>query len=884
LGDNFKVEADSHSLSNFLAVLNILLQLRVAIGHGLVAMADPAPPTRESIFGTDGSPDSGDSPRESGVGEGPLQIDCIEKGTNNKVRIDFADRSSLREFRDQVGKALVEGDASIPYDGREIVVDADLYDTLGEPPRSKGASEVPMPKLKKYLLIYTDEEQLKDWDQETIQEVARALEHKISFDCPASLRDGVVLKPHQIRGVEWLQNCHRLRPHRRGSLLADDMGLGKTLQLLAYLAWCIETDPELSLSSPGATWRPILVVVPLVLLENEVWQSEIKRFFKDDGAIFEPILSFHGSTVKTFRRPDVQGREVVIGKSVLEIEKFLGYRLVITNYETIVNYQHSFAQLVDGDPIWSIAITDEAQEFKTPNTKISHAIKALDPAIRIACTGTPVENRLLDLWNLMDSLQPALLGTAKEFSRTYEARGDESAAACVEALRQKLLFGKPNAFVVRRNKSELLDLPRKEVTVVPCQMSEFEMAMHSQLVKMLPEHRRKGTHLIVLHRLVQLYQHPHLLKEDQGFLDPVALLNESTKLQVVVQILSQVKERREKAIIFSRFVNMQQILAAVLSHVFELNVQIINGSPSQQAGVKSSATTGRAKQARKAILDNFRSKPGFNILVLSPFVAGIGLTITEANHVIHYGRWWNPAVETQATDRVYRIGQERDVQVYLPTLTDSGGRISASFDERLDRLLEQKSRLANEFLRPTGDESACASELCDSLLEEQATMDTRLQPLSMDDIDKLSPLDFEAVVAVLFDAAGYKSVLTASGNDGGADVVAIRNGEVTLLQAKHSRSRSHIGKSAVGDLMGASNTYDVALRHSVRLAIVTNSGLSADAEAECWSLGVEIIARSELARRLKQTPIVLTAVLKRSQERCTSFPDGIEKLKVLMRA
>jgi hypothetical protein len=335
--------------------------------------------------------------------------------------------------------------------------------------------------------------------------------------------------------------------------------------------------------------------------------------------------------------------------------------------------------------------------------------------------------------------------------------------------------------------------------------------------------------------------------------------------------------------VFSRFVNMQQILAAVLSKMFDLNVQIINGSPSQQEGVKSSASSGRAKQARKQILDNFRSKPGFNVIVLSPFVAGIGLTITEANHVIHYGRWWNPAVEAQATDRVYRIGQERHVHVYLPTLTDPSGRIATSFDERLHQLLEQKSKLASDFLRPVGNEQGCATDLCDSLLADEGGVGPQLQPLSIPDIDTLSALDFEAVVATLFDAMGYRSLLTAAGNDGGADVVTFRNGEMTLVQVKHSHSGVPVSCEAVGDLIGASNTYNVALRHSVRMTVVTNSTLTSDAEAECRSIGIDMIKRAELARLLKSYPILLTDVLKKAHQRCTSFADGISKLDALIR-
>lgn len=845
----------------------------------------PAPPKRkENIFTLGISDETPNAQQSEPSFQVPSHIECKEHGTNAPVRIDFPSQSSLRDFKELVGRAVASGTSTVRYEERELIADEDLYKALGEGPAGS-TDAVRMEEggeAKKYLLIYTDEEQLKDWDQETVQDASRPIEESLQFERPASLLDEVKLKPHQVQGVEWLQNCHRLKPQRRGSLLADDMGLGKTLQLLTYVAWSIETDPDLGLSSPSAPWRPVLVIVPLVLLENEVWQSEIKRFFRADGAVFEPILAFHGSQVKAFRRKEAAGREVAIGKSVLEIDRFRNYRLVITNYETIVNYQHSFAQLIEGKPIWSVVITDEAQEFKTPSTKISHAIKALDPQIRLACTGTPVENRLLDLWNLMDSLQPALLGTAKEFTRNFETADENEAVTRLRALREKLLFGKPNAFVVRRDKSELLDLPKKEVTVVDCPMSDFEIAMHSQLLRMLPEHRRQGTHLSILHRLVQLYQHPHLLKEDQGFLDPIRLLQESSKLRTVVEILSGVRDRREKAVVFSRFVNMQQILAAVLSKAFDLNVQIINGSPSQQEGVKSSATTGRAKQARKQILDTFRSKPGFNVIVLSPFVAGIGLTITEANNVIHYGRWWNPAVEAQATDRVYRIGQDREVHVYLPTLTDPSGRVSTTFDQRLHQLLEQKATLASEFLRPVGNEQGCATELCDSLLSDEVNKSAHLEPLSMDDVDRLSSLDFEALIAALYDAMGHAAVLTAAGNDGGADVVAVYQGEVTLVQVKHSHCGLHVGKAAVGDLVGASNTYNVKLRHSVRMTVATNTKLATDAESECHSLGIGIIARNDLAQRLRRFPILLTDVLKKANQRCTSFGDGISKLEALL--
>ena len=171
--------------------------------------------------------------------------------------------------------------------------------------------------------------------------------------------------------------------------------------------------------------NPILIVAPVMLLENEVWTGDMKRFFRGDGNVFQPWITLHGRELQRLRRPG-SGRETVVGEAALDIEAFRQNRVVLTNYETVTNYQHSFAKMRDR---WSVVVTDESQEYKTPNTKVSHALKSLDPRFRIACTGTPVETRLLDVWNVFDFLQPGrLLGSAAEFSKEYE-RVDESDSA-----------------------------------------------------------------------------------------------------------------------------------------------------------------------------------------------------------------------------------------------------------------------------------------------------------------------------------------------------------------------------------------------------------------------------------------------------------------------
>jgi SNF2 family DNA or RNA helicase len=195
------------------------------------------------------------------------------------------------------------------------------------------------------------------------------------------------------------------------------------------------------------------------------------------------------------------------------------------------------------------------------------------------------------------------------------------------------------------------------------------------------------------------------------------LVSQSSKLRVLIAKLHEIRGKREKVIIFARLRTMQGILAKVLQAEFQLPVRIINGETKLRG---SSSLNKAGLKTRNAILHDFQNTPGFNVLILSPFVAGIGLTIVEANHVVHYGRWWNPAVESQATDRAYRIGQTKEVSVYLPILRDRSRRVAPTFDERLDLLMDNKHRLAEDFLRPLAPEDEMRDELFEDLSAEAA--------------------------------------------------------------------------------------------------------------------------------------------------------------------
>jgi len=558
------------------------------------------------------------------------------------------------------------------------------------------------PKLS--LLIETNEDHVRS---DYLENAALASEGgSIStFESPASLNPDITLKRHQKDGVRWLQQCAQISG-RTGVLLADDMGVGKTLQILAFLAWCIESGRFPDLSRPKPPFRPILIVAPLMLLETETWEKEMKKFFADNGDIFGNVLPLYGPELKAHRRKDLSGAEDRLATPTLNIERIQRNHIVITNYEAVRDYEFSFAFCPNGKSIWSIVITDEAHEYKTPNSKISHAIKALKPDFRIACTGTPVENRLLDLWNLFDATQPGLLGSARQFSASYEKKmTDERKRAALAGLKTKLLYQRPHAFILRRSKAEVLDLPRKHEHRIACLMSAKEIEIHQELVNGL--HSAGGTKgkLDLLHRFARMYQHPLMVSDSGDSVSITDLIGSSSKLQRCLEQIHGIRRMREKAIIFARHKDVQRMLARVLGHEFSRSVRIINGETPRSAGMRKSGV-----ETRSGILDSFRQSNGFDVLILSPFVAGVGLTITEANHVIHYGRWWNPAVESQATDRVYRLGQTKEVHVYFPILQDETRQVAPTFDELLDSLMDEKKGLAegalskDEFLSPQANE------------------------------------------------------------------------------------------------------------------------------------------------------------------------------------
>ncbi len=493
---------------------------------------------------------------------------------------------------------------------------------------------------------------------------------------PEGLRSQLL--PHQEHGLRWLQQ-HWIEGSR-GALLADDMGLGKTLQALAFLAWVRE-----QMASGVWPQRPVLVVAPTGLLRN--WRDEHEHHLEEGtlGALLEAF----GPGLKRLRPArGTDGRELTSALPSLDVTILQQSDWVVTTYETLRDYQHSFGRVH-----WAAVVFDEAQKIKNPAAGLTEAAKAMKQDFTIVMTGTPVENRVEDLWSIVDTARPGELGALKAFSARFRTKDPVESQTRFAALRDEITTRTAPAIMLRRLKEDHLDgLPSKELHRHQLEMPARQAAAYAAAVASA---RQGKIMLEVLQALRTTSLHPARESDDLAGDDD--FIAASARLTLAFEILDDVRSRGEKALVFLESRLVQDALVEILQRRYRLPnpVLIINGEVS---GV-----------SRKGRVDEFQTRPGFDVMLLSPRAGGVGLTLTAANHVIHLARWWNPAVEDQCTDRVYRIGQERPVHVHtvLAVHPEYGER---SFDIQLANLLDRKRALNGSVLAPPG---ATESELED---------------------------------------------------------------------------------------------------------------------------------------------------------------------------
>jgi len=580
----------------------------------------------------------------------------------------------LKALRDQVARAIERADAFVTHRGEQIPATGetlnaldDLSATLGLPtgsveptgPMPQGDGQDSTGRERSVLLIA---ENIADTDLFEARFERRSPE--IAEGVPDLLTSA--LKPHQWDGLRWLQQAWQIG--RPGVLLADDMGLGKTLQALAFLAWVKQ-----GLARAGRPRAPVLIVAPTGLLAN--WEAEHDRHLTAPG--LGQRLAVHGAGLKAVRVG--RGRDILEGRPLLDIDRLKAADWVLTTYETLRDYQHSFCQVP-----FAAVIYDEAQKIKNPGAQATLAAKAVKAGFSITMTGTPVENRLADLWCIVDTSHPGLLGDLKRFSNTYETTSDPSVLGQLKEQLSRARPGRPH-FMMRRLKKDALEaLPPKSEHVLEIVMPDAQAQAYLQAVADVRGGKSRGAMLAALHKLRSL----SLYAREPDGIDDEAYIALSARLAAAFAVLDKVAAAGEKALIFLEFLDVQPVLAALIQRRYRLSAPplIISGDV---AGTKRQARV-KAFQEQGA---------GFDAMILSPRAGGVGLTLTAANHVIHLTRWWNPAVEDQCTDRVYRIGQTKPVHVYYP-LALLPGRKEHSFDWRLHELLERKRQLSRELLLP----------------------------------------------------------------------------------------------------------------------------------------------------------------------------------------
>ncbi len=599
--------------------------------------------------------------------------------------LDFQVELTLGEERLTAAeiRALLKGSDGLQFlRGRWVEVDRDKLKQLLERFRKieTAAADGGLPFADAMRLVAgvaVDEEQLgdpSDADWSTMSAgswLAETLKGLRSPDGLARIEPGpalqATLRPYQQAGVRWLYLLHRLG---LGACLADDMGLGKTIQVLSLLLILKNESTAQGMST--LTRAPSLLVAPSSLLAN--WAAEIERF--------APLLRFFIAHPSASSATDLKAKT---SETLTEVD------LVITSYGALLRYDWLSSTQ------WRVVVIDEAQAIKNPGAKQTRAVKQLIARTRIALTGTPVENRLGDLWSIFDFTHPGLLGSGQAFGR-YVRRLAE--AKTYRPLRELV-----RPYILRRlktDKSVIADLPDKTEMKAFCYLSATQAALYKKAVEELAEALdrsegmgRKGVVLSYLMRFKQICNHPSQWLGDGAWAE-----TESGKFARLRELAEVIAAKQEKMLVFTQFREATQPIAAFLGHVFGREGLILHG--------------GTPVSKRKELVRRFQDDELTPFFVLSLKAGGAGLNLTAASHVVHFDRWWNPAVENQATDRAFRIGQSRNVLVHKFVCR-------GTVEDKIDQLIESKQTLVKDVLE--GGAELQLTELSDKELLNLVALD-----------------------------------------------------------------------------------------------------------------------------------------------------------------
>ena len=704
-------------------------------------------------------------------------------------------------------------------------------------------------------------------------------------------KQSVSLWQHQQIGYSWLRwifehtSTDKNEGHR-GALIADDMGLGKTIQVIALISHVKSLE--------NIKDKPILVIAPLGLIQtswlkdglsaflepsvfNEINEGSFQDIANFSNCPFNPDLKISKEEAERVNRELAEEGKTIADCSIdstikddlKKVAEWCKGKLIITSYETARNRGIALAA-VD----FSLVILDEAQKIKNSGSLQSNSVKALKGDMYIAMTGTPIENSLMDLWGIMDFVLPGHLGSQSQFRTNFVRRvkglepGSEDREIVRKELEQALLpvwmrrtkkeiYGKSDKLPEAIHHDSMKDEEGNIFNEHAVKMSEEQEAIYSRHANL---YQGGGSGLNALRGMLEACSSPWLAVTNLKVIwsNKEKLFSLSPKLKATIEILERIRsntsEDGQKVIIFANTRAIQRDLAFFIydwnRHTSDspIEVEVYNGEIPEKM--------------RGAILDRFKTAPGFSVVIISPRAGGVGLNLTEANHVIHFTREWNPALERQATDRVYRLKQTRTVHVYYPiSLGRTEGRPSA--EEHLAELLRGKREIMDDFTISNKD--ADPTRDFSSSFEGNSSGEI----IHPDAIGSLNHKDFEAYIACLYEKKlDFKTYVVGGSKDRGVDVIALNARENLLIQVKHSSCGNKIGTKAIQEIRGARSSYEKTTEKDYILVAATNSNFNIDAQNfSIQGDEVKLVNGAQILEMASDIKITMSDIIKKLQEK-----------------
>ena len=709
-------------------------------------------------------------------------------------------KDSLPQVVESLAAAIRSGQTQLTVNGIDIPVTPELLgkmeSLLPVKPEPNPPEDIPLPDDEPeefngpYVVQTLDNFQAINFAKKKSKP-----EHQLSYATPRVLAPKTRLLAHQVVGVHWLINAYN--DGMPGVLIADDMGLGKTLQALVLLALYREQLPQ-------SARKPALIVAPTGLLQN--WLKEVRIHLGDNG--LGVVLEVYGGTLKKLKATGVRGKDIDKGVPLLDIAKLSQADVVLTTYESLRDYQISFARVGFG-----CVVFDEVQKVKNPKSLLSKSAATVNGAFFVGLSGTPVENSIADLWTILDVLAPGLLNfSLRDFLNLFSGNPEtRESRQALEKLQSQLLESTDGSIpmILRRMKDIVFKdagpdgkpMPKKFIQpaestcqIMPPEQSKF----YSETANRVQSGQIKMIEGLQTFKKISLSP----VEASNWLLDVDANILSSARLSQAFKIIDKIHAGKEKVLIFVESRAVQPQLATIMKERYAMRKSplIING-----------AISGGARQ--NAVDQFLDSEQGFNAIIISPKAGGVGLTLTEANHVLHLERWWNPAVEDQCNDRAYRIGQQRDVTIYTPVARHSEIG-DDSFDLVLDRILTRKRLLARSIFVPT----ELKVEDFEGIFGTKGEATTFYQMTLEESYEIETGEGFEDYVASSLANSGFKIYTTPRSHDGGCDLIASIAGSRILCQVKQVRSDKAL-TNGVEQILDAKPRFE----NADRLALITNA-------------------------------------------------------------